>query len=198
MRIRDRIAARVREARRAFACRRAERIVLGASGTSFPGWFSTNREMLDVRDRRGFARHWRPNSRTAFLAEHVWEHLSPGDAAAATGNCFEFLKPGGRLRIAVPDGLHPDPAYVERVRPGGSGEGAADHRVLYTFRTLRTLMEQAGFEVELLEYWDERRTFHFREWTSEDGHIGRSMRHDPRNREGSLAYTSIIADGRKP
>lgn len=148
--------------------------------------------------RESFARYWRRNSRKAFLAEHVWEHLEPDEARAANANCFEFLKPGGRLRLAVPDGLHPDPDYVERVRPGGTGEGAADHKVLYTFKTLKELLEEAGFEVELLEYWDESRTFHFREWSSEDGHIRRSMRFDPRKQDGSLPYTSLIADARKP
>lgn len=198
MRILDRIADRYREMELRAACRRARKIVIGASGISFPGWFSTGKEMLDIRDRKSFARYWRPNSRSAFLAEHVWEHLAPEEAAGAIANCFEFLEPGGRLRIAVPDGLHPDPDYVERVRPGGTGAGAEDHKVLYTFRTLRTLMEGTGFTVELLEYWDEGRTFHFREWSSEDGHILRSKRFDPRNRENPLAYTSLIADARKP
>jgi len=178
--------------------RRAKKIVLGASGIEYPGWLSTDRSRIDVVRRECFARYLRRNSRRAFLAEHVWEHLEADEARAAATNCFEFLKPGGWLRIAVPDGMHPDPEYVEQVRPGGAGEGAADHKVLYTFMTLQTLLEQAGFEVELLEYWDESRTFHFREWSSEDGHIGRSMRFDPRNREKSLAYTSLIADGRKP
>lgn len=39
----------------------------------------------------------------AFLAEHVWEHLSLEDAHRATRNCYRFLRPGGRLRLAVPD-----------------------------------------------------------------------------------------------
>lgn len=39
----------------------------------------------------------------AFLAEHVWEHLSLDDAHRATRNCQRYLRPGGRLRLAVPD-----------------------------------------------------------------------------------------------
>jgi predicted SAM-dependent methyltransferase len=198
MRIWDRIAGPYREVKRYLACRRAKKIVIGSGGISFPGWFSTSKETLDVCNRGSFARYWRRNSRWAFLAEHVWEHLEPDEARAATAHCFEFLMPRGRLRLAVPDGLHPDPEYVERVRPGGTGEGAADHKVLYTFRTMKGLLEETGFEVDLLEYWDEKRTFQFREWSSEDGHIRRSMRFDPRNQGGSLAYTSLIVDARKP
>lgn len=39
----------------------------------------------------------------AFVAEHVWEHLSLSDAHVAARNCQRYLRPGGRLRIAVPD-----------------------------------------------------------------------------------------------
>lgn len=39
----------------------------------------------------------------AFVAEHVWEHLSLEDAHRATRNCQRHLRPGGRLRLAVPD-----------------------------------------------------------------------------------------------
>lgn len=39
----------------------------------------------------------------ALVAEHVWEHLSLQDAHRATRNCERHLRPGGRLRIAVPD-----------------------------------------------------------------------------------------------
>lgn len=39
----------------------------------------------------------------AFVAEHVWEHLSLADAHRAAQNCHRYLRPGGRLRLAVPD-----------------------------------------------------------------------------------------------
>jgi hypothetical protein len=64
-------------------------------------------------------------------AEHVWEHLMPEQGATAARICHRFLRPGGYVRVAVPDGLHPDPKYVEWVRPGGSGLGAWDHTVLH-------------------------------------------------------------------
>ncbi len=37
------------------------------------------------------------------MAEHVWEHLSLSDAHVAARNCQRYLRPGGRLRLAVPD-----------------------------------------------------------------------------------------------
>jgi predicted SAM-dependent methyltransferase len=178
--------------------KRAKKIVLGAGGTQFEGWYATDRETLDVLKREDFLSHWKPSSRTTFLAEHVWEHITPADAAIAARNVFEFLRPGGRFRLAVPDGLHPDPAYIEYVRPGGTGAGADDHKILYTYRTMTESLEQAGFKVVLLEYWDERGEFHFSEWSKKDGFIERSKRYDPRNQDGSLSYTSLIVDAIKP
>ena len=178
--------------------RRAKKIVLGAGGTNFDGWYATDRETLDVLKREDFLSHWKPSSRAIFLAEHVWEHITPADAAIAARNAFEFLRPGGRFRLAVPDGLHPDPAYIEYVRPGGTGAGADDHKILYTYRTMTESLEQAGFKVVLLEYWDERGKFHFSEWSKKAGFIERSKRYDPRNQDGSLSYTSLIVDAIKP
>jgi predicted SAM-dependent methyltransferase len=59
-------------------------------------------------------------------------------------------------------------------------------------------MEEAGFEVHALEYWDGDGTFHAEEWSSEDGHVARSKNHDHRNQDGTLRYTSLIVDGLKP
>ena len=181
-----------------FRIRTAQKIIIGAGGIAYPGWVSTTKEQLDVTKKDNFWHYWKEDSRTAFLAEHVWEHLESPDAARANSLCFTFLRPGGRLRIAVPDGFHPNQDYINRVRPGGTGAGAEDHKVLYTYKTLREQLKQVGFQVELLEYWDEHGVFHATEWSLKDGHIRRSQNHDPRNREGALVYTSLIADAIKP
>src|SRR6476620_1394942 len=128
------------------------------------------------------------------LAEHVWEHLTADEALSAARTCFTYLRPGGYLRIAVPDGLHPDPAYQAQSMVGGRGPGGGpnDHKVLYTYATLRGLFEFAGFQVELYEYFDEEGAFHYHRWDERDGKIRRSKRFDHRNRGGRLGYTSIV------
>jgi len=161
-------------------------------------WISTDRDLLDITRED----HWHEilgRHRVAkVMAEHVWEHLTADDARRAQRNAHAFLKPGGHLRLAVPDGRHPDPAYLERVRPGGTGPGADDHKVLYTVETLSQSLEAAGFVVRPLEYWDARGEFQFRDWSTADGKIVRSRRFDPRNAAGTLAYTSLIVDAIKP
>lgn len=177
--------------------RRATKVVIGAGGLSYSGWFSTDKYFLDIANRSSFLTYWQPNSIDAFLAEHVWEHLSDRDASKAVANCFEFLKPEGYLRIAVPDGLHPNPEYIEDVKPGGSGLGSDDHKVLYNYKTLSYLLESAGFRVKLLEWFDETGDFHKSEWTLESGMIRRSSQFDARNKLQPLTYTSLIADATK-
>ena len=62
------------------------------------------------------------------------------------------------------------------------------------------MVEEAGFEVELLEYCDENGDFHYRHWNEADGRIGRSLRFDTRNswEEGKLGMVSVIVDAKKP
>jgi predicted SAM-dependent methyltransferase len=184
-----------------------KRVVIGAWGRYDPDWIPTQREFLDLLQPADWERFFQPGSLEALLAEHVWEHLTPEQAFAAARTCFRYLRPGGYLRVAVPDGLHPDPAYVEVVKPGAQIEN--DHKVLYTYRTLRELFERAGFRVILHEYFDEAGRFQYQEWDQTAGTISRSKRFDPRNRMGNLAsvypgsledylnYSSIVLDAFK-
>lgn len=175
-----------------------KRIVIGAGGTREPGWIASEEEFLDLLDPGDWNRFFRPDTIDAMLAEHVWEHLDLADGLRAAQMCFKYLKPGGYLRIAVPDGMHPHPEYLEWVRVGGSGAGAYDHKVLYTHLTLRKLLEDAGFDVVLYEYFDAAGEFHDRPWSPQEGMITRSRRFDERNRGGELNYTSIVVDAVKP
>jgi predicted SAM-dependent methyltransferase len=173
------------------------RLVIGASGETLPGWVETDQRYLDLLKPADWERFFEPGNVQSIFAEHVWEHLTPDDALAAARTCYRFLAPGGCLRVAVPDGLHPDPVYVQRVRPGGSGGGAADHKVLYDYKSFSRVFEATGFRVELLEYFDGDGTFHGRTWSDERGHVRRSSRYDERNAAGTLAYTSVILDALK-
>ncbi|HXB01652.1 MAG TPA: hypothetical protein VNV15_02400 [Opitutaceae bacterium] len=173
------------------------KIVIGAAGMHDHGWIPTDIECLNVLNAADWNRFFSPGSIDALLAEHVWEHLTPSEGACAAALCFKYLRHGGYLRLAVPDGLHPDPHYREWVRAGGTGAGAHDHKVLYTCITFSALFEQVGFCCELLEYFDEQGIFHDKVWSIQDGTIRRSKRFDERNRDGQLHYTSIAMDAHK-
>ena len=154
--------------------------------------------VVDALSPDDWGRFFQEASIDAILAEHVWEHLTEEEGVRAAGVCFEYLRPEGYLRVAVPDGLHPDPKYIEHVKPGGTGPGADDHKILYTCHRFREVFENVGFRTRLLEYFDDRGVFHFEDWNPRSGFISRSRRFDPRNRVGELKYTSIILDCLKP
>jgi predicted SAM-dependent methyltransferase len=114
------------------------RIIVGADGDRYEGWIATNKAVLDLLRDVDRAYYFDSNPVDAILSEHVWEHLDCRAAIVAAQNCFTYLKPGGYIRVAVPDGLHPDDDFIDRVKPSGWGTGSEDHHVLYTYRTLKT------------------------------------------------------------
>ena len=174
------------------------KIIIGSSSTKQDGWISTNYPQLDLTNINTFTTIFAQESINNFLAEHVWEHLSIEDGAEACHNCFSFLKSGGTLRIAVPDGFHADADYIAQVKPGGYGTGADDHKVLFNYKTLSDLLEHAGYQVRLLEWFDEEGNFHHEGWNIADGMIRRSTRYDHRNKVNPITYTSLIIDAVKP
>lgn len=174
------------------------RLVIGASQVFESGWVGTEIETLNLLRPSHWERCFRPASIDALLAEHVWEHLTVKQGTEAAARCHEYLKPGGYLRLAVPDGYHPDAGYRDAVRPGGTGPGADDRRVLYSHQLLTAILEHVGFQVRLLEYFDADGQFHAEPWEPADGKILRSMRFDRRNRDGQLGYTSLMVDAIKP
>jgi len=173
----------------------SKKIIIGSCYTSQKGWFPSDFPEIDITSIVQCAKYWKKNSKLAFVAEHVWEHLEPAQALAGAECCFYFLKKGGRLRIAVPDGYHPNPEYIEYVKPNGFGLGSSDHKVLYNIDSLTEVFKKAKFTVIPLEYWDSQSNFKSTDWDSKWGEISRSAKNDRRNTtQNPLAYTSIIID----
>jgi len=171
-------------------------IVIGSEKTRYNNWLSTNIEHLNLLKLDSFEALFGNKKVDRFLAEHVFEHLHYEDVLLALKHCYQYMNKGGVIRIAVPDGFHPNPDYINMVKPGGSGYGSDDHKLLYNYRLLSEALEATGFKPYVLEYYDEEGKFHFNEWKSEDGHVNRSMRYDKRFHE-PIAYSSLIVDGIK-
>ncbi len=168
------------------------KIVIGSSGIYQQGWIPSEAHFLDLLDENTWKKYF-----ANMLAEHVWEHLTADQGRIAAATCYKFLKKGGRLRVAVPDGFHKDNNYIDYVKPGGHGPGADDHKVLYNCSTFSAVFNEAGFKTELLEYFDESHNFHATDWKSEDGFVRRSIRYDERNVNGQPKYTSLVIDAIK-
>lgn len=176
------------------------KVIIGAGNTSFHGWISTQENELNLLSRADFENMFAENKVDAFLAEHVWEHMTFEEGCMAAKNCYDFLNDGGYLRVAVPDKNFRNEWYQNMVKVGGNGDPshpAFTHKALYDYRMLIDVFESVGFEVELLEWCDEDGNFHYKYWSEADGKIGRSLRFDTRNSEGKLGMVSIIIDAKK-
>lgn len=178
------------------------KVVIGAGEYSNnPGWIETQESELNLLNDKQWKSRFKPNSIDAIVAEHVWEHLTYEEGKDAALTCYHYLKPNGYLRCAVPDGNFPNELYQKSVKVGGPGPSdhpAASHKIIHTYKTLKSMFEEAGYTVRLLEYCNEKGEFIYNDWNEEDGFIYRSKRFDHRNSEGNLGFVSIILDAIKP
>lgn len=177
------------------------KVIIGGGDVKFDkDWIITNVEELDVENSVDWYFLFEDKKADNLFAEHVWEHLANPERAIR--NCYDYLRSGGVLRIAVPDGLHPSQYYIDSVKPGGTGAGADDHKYLYNYNNLSKMLEKAGFKVELVEFWNEHKTFSAQAKESIDrGIVKRSLKYDERNLDSSGTkspnYTSLIIDAIK-
>lgn len=172
-----------------------KKIVIGAGDVYYgPEWIATNVEDLDITNPQDWQFFFGDTQADCIFAEHVFEHLTPKETMDALTNIFNYLKKGGNLRIAVPDGLFPNEDYINHVKPNGIGAGSDDHKILYTYKTLSDVLHQVPFMVELREYWNEQGYFVETYWNVQKGQVSRSRRFDSRNQGDKINYTSIIVD----
>lgn len=183
-----------RRLRKQMESARSLRVVIGAGETKFDGWFITDENLLDITSPKDWRNLFEPESIDRLLTEHVLEHLSESECEIALRECYRYLKRGGLLRIAVPDGYRTDEKYLASVTPPQDG-----HKVLFNVDRLSALLESVGFQAVPLEYFDRQGEFHAEAWDEADGFVYRSARFDRREefRLGKLFYTSLIMDGLK-
>ncbi len=184
------------------------RLVIGAGGTRYEGWLSSNVAPepamlprlgqvgsmsipLDITDADQWSRVFDEGTIDRMLCEHVLEHLSDEQLSNGLALCRKHLAPGGRLRIAVPDGHRPDSRYLDAVAPPVDG-----HLQLFTIESLSLLLHSVGFGVEPLEYYDHAGSLHRLPYDEDDGIV---LRCYTRDRQIDFAYadhnyTSLIVD----
>jgi predicted SAM-dependent methyltransferase len=169
-------------------------LIVGAGKTSYKNWFNTDISTLDVTNENDFKKYFEKKKINKILAEHVLEHLTDKELKLMINNFYKYSSKDINIRIAVPDGFHADENYINRVRPGGFGDGADDHKHLFTYKTLGQLFEEGGFKSRPLEYWDENKVFNTDYQNDQNGYITRSFKNDERNKDGKPNYTSLIID----
>ena len=156
-------------------------------------WLCSDRDTLDLFKLDDWLRLFGSvESVDAIFAEHVLEHLTPTQVSRVASAAYLFLKPGGRFRVAVPDGYLPDLKYQQHVRIGGTPSGLGDsHMSLWSTDNLPPIFANVGFRIMPREHWTADGTFFQAADAYVDdvvwGVVRRSQRHDrakPR-REGA-------------
>jgi SAM-dependent methyltransferase len=149
---------------------------VGAGSRRLPGWVNIDvyPAELALNVNRGLP--FADGSARVLFASHMLEHLYyPDEALRFLAECRRVLRPGGRLRLVVPDleryvrayAEHDDAFFADRRRTwhglpegrthleeflsyAGAGPDPASfldsHKYGYDFATLSRLLELAGFE----------------------------------------------------
>jgi predicted SAM-dependent methyltransferase len=184
-------------------------LIVGAGGTVQSGWRSLEASQLDIRDFRQWERLFSQESIDSVLCEHVLEHLDWSGLQATVRNFYYFLRRGGYVRVAVPDGFNRSANYLNWVSPGSPGESWLNlfrgpleppHKVLFNYQVLSRLFSSVGFVVVLREWHDEHGHFHKGEWSAKHGAIKRcagSFHSSLLSVIVGAPYTSLILDAVK-
>ncbi len=135
---------------------------LGCGGEHKAGW--TNIDLVgdpvDLAWNLASPLPFPDSSADAIFHEHLLEHLPLAAGAALLEECYRLLKPGGTLRIGVPDAgaliaayRHHDDAYLVALHPGCPTRMLAVQELFYWHRhctmfdeeTLAFVFRAAGF-----------------------------------------------------
>ena len=172
------------------------KVVPGASGIFPKGWYPLEYPFFNLLEKKSWENWLGTRKVKAVLVEHVLEHFNENAILTILDNCKQFLTPDGVIRIAVPDGFNPSEEYIEYVSPGGSGIGSETHEVLLNYITLGKLIERAGLQCRLIEYYNENGVF---VKTASDPAFGKIRRDSTASERMKLPdnYTSLIVDAVK-
>ena len=134
------------------------------------------------------------------LSEHVFEHLTFKELENTLKLSNNYLKKGGKLRIAVPDGYNPHDEYIQNVKIEGIGADAQDHKQLLNYDILKKLLENNNFECFILEGYKNNKLI-INKFSDFDGYIIRTRKRDRKSKDSKWNFidsnTSLIIDAIK-
>lgn len=185
------------------------KLIVGAGGDRYPGWLSTEQKYFDITKEEDWEKHFRYDQPVwnqkiekwqyefmpvvgRILADYVFQDLDEIAVEHTLKLAYKYLVYGGKIRIAVPDMLHPDPRYVEQMKE-------IPHQSEWTAIKLARLMKAAGFNSTIKEGFGDAGFFHVSTWYRVDGYCKRSFWYDPRNMtmDDKFLWTCVIVDGVK-
>jgi len=123
------------------------------------------------------------SSVTRILSEDFLEHIKVEEIEALLVECFRLLKPGGMMRIGVPDYNNPkDYPYLKK----GGDPRFPGHITLTNYKLMKKIVEESPFpRYEFYHYWDDG-MFICKKIDYSFGMIRRTPDNDPRCRRTGL------------
>ena len=167
-------------------------VIVGSGNSAFDGWVSTDVNEFDITQPKHWESLFEQNSIDRLLAEHVFEHIDAQKLTTVLRNARQYLRPGGRFRIAVPDANHPSAYVRELTKPGGLEPGADDHRVFLNIEDMIKLSVVSGFRLMPVEWFDAVGCFHRRNWDDSYGVVSRSSRYNKGRFDDPSEYKKLI------
>jgi predicted SAM-dependent methyltransferase len=129
---------------------------LGCGGQVHPEWVSvdlySNDERIIAHDLRQ-ALPFADQTFDAVYHSHVLEHLPKNDAPRFMRECFRVLRPGGFVRVVVPDLEAIARLYLQNLDLAMAGDKAAKARHEWMLIELLDQMVREHSGGEMAEYW---------------------------------------------
>jgi len=138
------------------------RLHLGCGTNHLPGW--VNVDLFGMHPDLHWDLRWRlpfpDDSATAVVLEHVVEHFALDEVVSLLDDCRRVLRPGGRIRVGVPDfgsylrSYAGDGGFIEDNRPGrptpllavAEVALAHGHKSVWDGPTLVSALQEVGFD----------------------------------------------------
>jgi predicted SAM-dependent methyltransferase len=171
----DALMLRERRRARALAGDGPPRLQLGSGRRRKPGWINVDLAFgapVDLAWRLPRRLPFASGSVDAIFHEHLLEHLPLESAVSLLDECHRLLRPGGILRVGVPDAgayleayAQVDKKLLETLRPNRPTRLLAvqevfylpGHRTMYDLQTLTLVLAASGFtESEPRSFGDSR------------------------------------------
>jgi predicted SAM-dependent methyltransferase len=138
-----------------------KKIQFGAGSLNIEGWLNLEQADADITKPLPFA----DGDVDAVFAEMVCEHVTPREAWSFLDECHRILKPGGLIRIVIPDFVRcwrlKDPEWLKVNQGVTQNDGSLKqqmksilfchgHQGLWTAELLQAVMESIGFSQVLI------------------------------------------------
>lgn len=151
---------------------------IGCGKRKIHGWVNLDLDPAnkpDIVADAGTLKKINANSVEILYASHVLEHFKRNNTLKVLQLWYSKLRPGGVLRLAVPDFEKVVEAYVARGIPlqtllgflvGGQRTDLDNHYMVFDFNLLESLLKKAGF-IDAKRYnWEETEHFYIDDYAS--------------------------------